>query len=76
MSKIRPSEALMMNRHERRRLGKINGIKIPGVHKPLKNETNTTTTENTTPVLHFNEEDIAVEREVIGKIFKENEKEL
>lgn len=72
-----PAEAMSMSRHERRRLGKINGIKIPSVRKPTtNNETITTKTKNTTPVLHFNEEDIAIEREVIGKIFKENEKEL
>ena len=26
------------NRHERRALGKINGVKIPGINTPIKNE--------------------------------------
>ena len=73
MAKIGPSEALMMNRHERRRLGKANGIKIPGIRKPINKQNETDTIQNK---IQPTKEDILTERKVITEIFKENEKEL
>ena len=43
MKNIKASEAVMMNRKDRRALGKINNVKIPGFRKPdrKKDEKNT-----------------------------------
>lgn len=35
VKQIKASEAMMMNRKQRRGLGKVNGVKIPGINKPL-----------------------------------------
>lgn len=34
--KIDVVQAMAMNRHERRRVGKLNGVRIPGLLKPRK----------------------------------------
>lgn len=35
---VTAEEAMMMNRHQRRALGKLNKVKIPGINVPAKSQ--------------------------------------
>lgn len=70
--KIDIIHAMSMNRHERRRLGKLNKTKIPGITKPkIGHETNTIQNK-----IHTHEENAIIERKLIEDILKENEEKF